>query len=327
MNGNDTGERDGLAILRAFALAMLISTVGIGAASATQFYVNETGWWRVDGAFNASGTPIQAAVNAADNGDSIYVYNGSYTENVGVSKRLMLQGEGADVVIVTAANIGDHVFEVTANWVTISGFTMTGAINVYDGKAGIYLRSSDHCSIYDNNASNNVYGIYLRSSSNNTLENNVVNSNSDDGINLYTYPYSLTSTNNTFTNNTTNSNGDDGISIDQSTNNRFTDNIVNSNDGDGICLCSYSNDNKLFTPYQPHHHDVLLPPSGLIEQLEKRASNLIDTGKTDMDVGEGFGIRYAVEFIKTYPEGLTPRSRPVRWNSSELFDDYILYNK
>jgi hypothetical protein len=46
-DGNNTG-REGwiggiVAILRAFALAMLISTVGIGAASATQFYVNEDG--------------------------------------------------------------------------------------------------------------------------------------------------------------------------------------------------------------------------------------------------------------------------------------------
>jgi hypothetical protein len=59
-----------------------------GMASATQFYVNESGWWRDGGAFYGGGTPIQSAVTAADNGDSIYVYNGSYYENVDVNKRL-----------------------------------------------------------------------------------------------------------------------------------------------------------------------------------------------------------------------------------------------
>ncbi|KAF5419532.1 MAG: hypothetical protein C5S49_00420 [Candidatus Methanogaster sp.] len=33
-------------------------------------------------AFNASGTPIQAAVGAAGEGDSIYVHGGRYDENV-----------------------------------------------------------------------------------------------------------------------------------------------------------------------------------------------------------------------------------------------------
>jgi len=37
-------------------------------AAAEQLYVNESGWWRDGGAFNVSGTPIQAAVDAADEG-------------------------------------------------------------------------------------------------------------------------------------------------------------------------------------------------------------------------------------------------------------------
>ena len=88
MNRNDTGEWGGLAILRAFALAMLISVVVIGTASAADVYVNETGWWNAGGAFNANDTPIQAAVTDAEIGDSIFVWNGSYTENVNVNKRL-----------------------------------------------------------------------------------------------------------------------------------------------------------------------------------------------------------------------------------------------
>ena len=39
-----------------------------GVATAEQLYVNESGWWRDGGAFNASTAPIQAAVDAAGEG-------------------------------------------------------------------------------------------------------------------------------------------------------------------------------------------------------------------------------------------------------------------
>jgi pectin methylesterase-like acyl-CoA thioesterase len=107
------------------ALALVIAFCSM--ASAGQLYVNESGWWRAACAFNASGTPIQAAVDAAAAGDMIEVQSGTYVENVDVNKRLTLQGEGADVVTVRAENTSEHVFEVTADWVNISGFTMTGA--------------------------------------------------------------------------------------------------------------------------------------------------------------------------------------------------------
>ena len=92
MNRNNTRKENHIGdlatILRAFALAMLISTVVIGTASAADVYVNETGWWNAGGAFNANDAPIQAAVTDAEIGDLIFVCNGSYTENVNVNKRL-----------------------------------------------------------------------------------------------------------------------------------------------------------------------------------------------------------------------------------------------
>ncbi len=47
--------------------------------------------------------------------------------NVDVWKRLTLESGGADVVTVQAADAEDHVFNVTADWVNISGFAVTGA--------------------------------------------------------------------------------------------------------------------------------------------------------------------------------------------------------
>ena len=80
---------------------------------------------------------IQAAVNAASPGDTLIVRDGTYTENINVSKRLTIKSEnGADKTIVQAAYSCDHVFEVTADFVAISGFTVKGATSF---TAGIYI--------------------------------------------------------------------------------------------------------------------------------------------------------------------------------------------
>jgi parallel beta-helix repeat protein len=147
-----------------------------GVANASQLYVNETGWWHEGGAFTPDSTPIQSAVNGADAGDSIFVYGGSYTENVDVDRTLTLEGEGADVVTVTAESASDHVFEVTADRVNISGFNVT-RMTGWSNAAGVHLHGADHCNISGNNASENQYGIYLEDSSNNTLTANNCSNN------------------------------------------------------------------------------------------------------------------------------------------------------
>ena len=162
---------------RAIIGALVLWLAFSGVAAAEQLYVNESGWWRAAGAFNASGAPIQAAVDAAAAGDAIYVWNGSYTENVDVNKRVTLQGEGADVVTVSAADSGDHVFKVWVDYVNISGFTVMGASEWF--KTGICGSEVNHCNISNNNATNNHYGIYFYFSSNNTIINNNCSDNHD----------------------------------------------------------------------------------------------------------------------------------------------------
>ena len=216
-------------------LVLALWLVFCGMAGATQLYVNEGGWWCDGCVFNPSSSPIQSAVDAADNGDSIFVYNGSYTEYVDVYKRLTLIGEGTDIVTVTLDSWPYHynVFDVGADWVTISGFTVTGATK--DGDSGIGLRYADHCNISGNDASNNYYGIRLVSSSNNTLSDNTASLNNLDGIVL-----DFHSNGNTLMNNTANSNCDDGIVLHSSSDCTLTSNTANSNNGDGIYLDSSS---------------------------------------------------------------------------------------
>jgi parallel beta-helix repeat protein len=146
--------------------------------------VNATGWWRDNGTFNASTTQqIQLAINNATAGETIYVYNGSYIENVNVNKRLTLEGEGAYVVNVTAASASDHVFEVTANCVNITGFTLENA--TANGKAGIYLGVGvNSCNITNNTVKLNYNGIYLGNADDNNITCNWVHHNTRAGFNL-----------------------------------------------------------------------------------------------------------------------------------------------
>ena len=277
----------GIVITTVLILAFITISTTTAAAVACDggdICVNETGWWRDGGAFNTSTTPIQAAVDNATAGETICVKAGSYTENVNVNKRLTLAGDGADVMNVTAASTSDHVFNVTADYVNISGFNVNGATG-WVWKAGIYLSSVDHCNISYNNCSNNNNGIYLSSlSNNNTLTSNTANSNNLYGIHLhYSSNNTLTSnnasnndygiglysssnyntltsnnasnnnhgivlsssSNNTLTNTTVNSNNDYGIGLYSSSNNTLTNTTVNSNNNHGICL--YRSSNNTFT--------------------------------------------------------------------------------
>jgi parallel beta-helix repeat protein len=221
--------------------------------------VNQTGWWRDGGTFNENLTsPIQAAVDNATEGEIICVQDGTYTENVDVYKSLTVRSaNGSASTIVQAANTSEHVFNVTADYVNITGFTVTGATGSYPNyPAGIYLLNAQHCSITDTNASNNDYGIEFINSDYNSVKNNTAISNQYNGIALldnsdfntitnntvrYGYYSSIylynNSNNNTLINNTVTSNiNDNGITIYYSNDNILVNNTATLNDWDGIRL-------------------------------------------------------------------------------------------
>jgi len=175
---------------------------------------------------------IQAAVNAASAGDTIIVRNGTYNENVKVNKRLTIRCEnGSDSTIVQAANSMDHVFEVTADHVSISGFTVGGALDRWN--AGMYI-TANYCNISNNNASNNTFGILLEHSNNNIISNNEICSNVYRGN--FAGIYLVYSSNNIISNNIC-SNNWFGINSWYSSDNRLINNTLLRT---GISINGYS---------------------------------------------------------------------------------------
>ena len=68
-------------------------------------------------------TKIQDAINAASNGDTIFVYSGTYYENVVINKSINLIGEDKNTTIIDGNGIGNVVY-ITANNVNLSGFSI-----------------------------------------------------------------------------------------------------------------------------------------------------------------------------------------------------------
>ena len=120
---------------------------------------------------------IQDAIDNATDEGTIYVYNGTYYENIVIDKTIDLVGEDRNTTIIDGGDSGDVVY-VTADWVNISGFTIQNSGSVYLQDAGIDVRS--HFSNFSGNIiSNNRYGIYLNDSSSNTVTGNIITYNAD----------------------------------------------------------------------------------------------------------------------------------------------------
>lgn len=158
----------------------------------------ETIIWIVDDDDPAADfSSIQAAINAATLGDTVYVRSGHYYEHVLINKHVKLLGENKTSTIIDGNFTGDVVI-VAANNVEICGFTIqnsgkrivTGDLPppggpVYENMCGVYVSGCTGSNISGNVVSNNFVGLNFESCSNILIsENRIVDSYGDCGIRI-----------------------------------------------------------------------------------------------------------------------------------------------
>jgi parallel beta-helix repeat protein len=124
---------------------------------------------------------IQWAIDNASDGDTVFVYNGIYYENVLVNKTITLIGEDVNTTIIDGSGVDDVVY-ITSNWVNITRFTIRESGSGNDQFAGIALDYADNCSIMNNTISNNNNGIYMDYSSYCDIYSNQIESNGRKGM-------------------------------------------------------------------------------------------------------------------------------------------------
>jgi len=158
---------------------------------------------------------IMDAVNSSDDGDTVFVYNGTYYERIIINRSIILAGENKYSTIIDGSNIpGDELVDgllIYAGYITVNSFTIQNVNNT-----GISV-SSHH-----NNISNNIiknissFGIILDGTGH-TIYNNLI---IVDGTGINSDADDSTITGNTITGSF------EGISLDEAYRNTITWNNI-----------------------------------------------------------------------------------------------------
>jgi parallel beta-helix repeat protein len=182
---------------------------------------------------NGSGnyTTIQSAIDEANDGDTVFVYNGTYYENVVVNKSINLIGEDKDTTIIDGNNSWWAVY-VLSDSVNISMFTVRNGDMI-----GILIIYSNYTTITRNNiVSNNYMGLVIFNSNGFEISSNKFSENPFVGL------YLIDSCNSFIRGNNISNNSGYGLILEDSFRNTITKNIINSNQECGLFLGA-SNDN------------------------------------------------------------------------------------
>ncbi len=169
---------------------------------------------------DADYTMIQDAIYNASDGDTVFVYDGSYREILVINKSIDLIGESKENTIIkypkTSELVSNNLIYIIADGCSIEELKIIGA-GTYSDVMGINVNSSYNTisdnfvldsyiginiddytkknNVYANSLSDNLYGVSLHQSNNNNVSENIISSSVLYGIYIY-----LSEDNNIFNN-------------------------------------------------------------------------------------------------------------------------------
>lgn len=189
-------------LLLSIGAFLLITILSMGMGSGKTIIVDDDGEMEF--------TDIQNAVDHAEPGDTIRVWEGNYSENVIVNKSISIVGNGSKVTTITSGNSQITVIHISSDVVVVSGFTIIGMeiphpqitqfpstgvsiasyLNVVSDLRiryvtyGILLIKSDSNKILNNTIDHCQYGIQMTASTGNLISGNSIYSIGRSGMDL-----------------------------------------------------------------------------------------------------------------------------------------------
>ena len=206
---------------------------------------NSDGPW--DGTMDHPYQFIQDGIDKASNGDTVFVYNGTYNENIIVDRKIInLIGENKNTTMIDGCGLDTTVELSNTNNVILKNFFIVGSKNG-EFNAGILISSTSECKVVNNIISNNNgRGLIIYGNSNQVI-NNSIEFNSWEGI-------YIRGDDNIIEDNIIIKNGKeagdqegDGIKITKSSHRTNIDyNLIGSNIADGVFIDEEASDTIIF---------------------------------------------------------------------------------
>jgi nitrous oxidase accessory protein len=183
---------------------------------------------------------IQQAIDHASDGDTVFVKSGVYYEAVVIEKSVLLVGEDAATTLIDCSNESvSHVVKVSANNVTITGFTIQKSSGAkYSNRAGVYVEACSGANITNNSITENYgNGVHLSNVSNSIICKNNITNNFVCGVKIEKSS-NITIQENVIENNF------EGINVDQANTITIQENTVKQSGNNGIAV-NYSADDTV----------------------------------------------------------------------------------
>ena len=203
---------------------------------------------------------IQSAIENASEGANIFVYNGSYYENIIIDIPLRLIGENKNNTIIDGGGINSVITIISDN-VSITGFTIESSGDRFPD-AGIAVRSNNNL-ITENILIYNFYGMVLLSASSNLIADNHIVDNHQCGI------YFSGATHNRLINNVVENQPFNGFGLyDFSNSNIIQGNTLIHNQLNGVNIRDSFDNTVIGNTFIENHIGLHRPPPPLNTKIE-----------------------------------------------------------
>jgi len=208
-----------------FGSFITIFSTDISKADGNEIYVDSSFHSYGDGSAQSPYNSIQKAIDEAEDGDTIFIFNGYYDEPLVIYKNLRIWGGTEGETIIDAKSSKRNTIEITADHAELINCTVSDRRNYKTSPIGALIYVNANNVKITGNIVNRTesWGIHLDTSSGDCVINNNIINDTKKGINIYS------SDTNDILNNHISNCSEYGIHTSFSQNNRiYNNNISNS---------------------------------------------------------------------------------------------------